>query len=309
VIRKIGNCILILLGLSLLSLSGCNSSGTKIQLQLTDQVGRTVSMTQIPQKIVSLDPGNTEILYALGLGDKIVAVCDESDYPEEVATKTMVGGISRIDTKQVIKLKPDLVLADSIQLQKIVPTLEQAGLVVLVLNPTSIEEVEAAITLVGEATGTQSVASELVFTLSDRVKTITDVTGKLSQIDRTSVFYVMWHDPLLTAGDNTLANDVIEKAGGRNIAKDDINGYNEMSWSDAIAANPEVIITSVDFSQGAGYNASYDFITTDSSTKTLNAVQKQRVYPMWYELLDRPGPRIVDGLAELATLLTLQFED
>jgi len=309
VIRQLRNCLLILLGLSLLSFSGCNSSGTEVQLQLTDQVGRTISMTKIPQKIVSLDPGNTEILYALGLGDKIIAVCNESDYPEEATTKTMVGSISTIDTKQVIKLRPDLVLADRIQLSKIVPTLEQAGLLVLVLDPSSIEEVEDAITLVGEATGTQSAASPLVTTLRDRVKMITDVTSKLSQIDRVSVLYVMWHDPLLTAGDGTLANDVMEKAGGRNIAKDDITGYNNMSWNDAIEANPEVIITSVDFAQGASYNAPYDFITTDSSTSTLNAVHSKRVYPMWYELLDRPGPRIVDGLEELAMLLTLHFED
>jgi iron complex transport system substrate-binding protein len=303
VIRQLRNGVLVLLGLSLLSFLGCNSSGTTTKLQLTDQAGRTIKLDKIPQTIISLDPGDTEILYALGLGDKVIAVCDESDEPEEVRTKTMVGPIDTIDTKQVIKLKPELVLADSIQLTKIIPILEKAGLRVLVLDPKSIEEVEAAITLVGDATGTQSAASQLVNGLRDRVKAITDVTSKLSMIDRPSVLYVMRHNPLLVAGSGTLANDVIEKAGGKNIAKDKITGYAQMSWSEAIDANPEVIITSVDFGEGAGYNAPFDFITTDSSTTDLKAVHNKRVYPIWYEKFDRPGPRIVDGLEELVSLL------
>jgi iron complex transport system substrate-binding protein len=259
-----------------------------------------------PQKIVSLDPGDTEILFAIGLGDNVVAVCDESDEPEEVATITKVGTVDAIDTDQVIKMKPDLILANKIQLSKIVPALEKAKLSVLVLDPESIEEIEEAILLVGDVAGAQAAATELVDSMRSRVKAITDITSKLSLIDRTTTLYVMKHSPLLVAGNDTLVNDIIEKAGGENIAKGKVSGYSRMEWEDVVSSDPEVVFTSIDFGEGVGYNAPFDFVMTDSSTAGLSAVENQRVFPIWYEVIDRPGPRIVDGLEEMYALLAFE---
>jgi len=119
--------VLALLALVMVFSCGCFSSGGRSSgpmLQLNDQLGRAVSVPQNPQKIVSLDPGNTEILYALGLGDKLVGVCDETDFPEEATTKTRLGSIGSIDAKAVIKLSPDLVLASNVEQSKVIPDME-----------------------------------------------------------------------------------------------------------------------------------------------------------------------------------------
>jgi iron complex transport system substrate-binding protein len=106
----------------------------------------------------------------------------------------------------------------------------------------------------------------------------------------------------MTAGSGTLENDLIQKAGGINIAQD-IKGYSNFSLEDLAVANPEVIITPVDFDFGLNYNAAFDYITTEPSLAQLSAVRNGLVVPVWVEVLSRPGPRVVDGLEEIAGLL------
>jgi iron complex transport system substrate-binding protein len=137
--RQIRNYLLIILSLFLFSFLGCGSPASSEApqplLEVTDQLGRIVKVNKIPQRIVSLDSANTEILFALGLGDKVVAVNDESDYPEEAQTKPSIGSFSTPDTKVVEKLAPDLILASAVHMNKVIPELEGKGLTVLALDP------------------------------------------------------------------------------------------------------------------------------------------------------------------------------
>jgi iron complex transport system substrate-binding protein len=273
-------------------------------LEVTDQLGRVVKVNKVPQRIVSLDAASTEILFALGLGDKVVAVTDESDYPDEAKTKPSIGSFATPDIDKVKKLSPDLILASAVHQQKVIPALEGKGLTVLALDPKSIDDVLAAITLVGEVTGQQDKASLLVAGLRDRVKAVTDKTNSIPESKRLTVFYVYWHSPLMSAGLGTLENDMIQKAGGINIYQD-LKGYSQVTLEDVAAANPQVIITTVDFAYGLSYNAPFESITTEPSLGKVDAVRNKQVYPVWVEILRRPGPRIVDGLEELTVLLEL----
>ncbi len=131
----------------------------------TDDLGREVSIESIPQRIVSLAPSNTEILFALGLEDKLVGVTRFCNYPEAAKDKPKIGGFSDVDIERTVALEPDLILATAIHDKTVIPALEKVGLTVFALAPDTLDEVLADITLVGKVTGRSQEASQLVASL------------------------------------------------------------------------------------------------------------------------------------------------
>src|SRR4030042_2179968 len=196
-------------------------------------LGRQVMISAVPQRVVSLAPSNTEILFALGLADKVVGVTEYCNYPEAAKTKPKVGGFSTVDIEKVVSLRPDLVLATRIHDKTIIPSLENLGITVVALTPKSLNEVLESIKLAGKITGQDEEASGLVKELDKRITAIVDETQKLAPDQRPRVFYVTWHDPLMTAGTGTLSNDVISQAGGQNIASD-ITGAKTIALENAL---------------------------------------------------------------------------
>ena len=267
---------------------------------IVDGLGRQVTINAVPQRIVSLAPSNTEILFALGLGDKVVGVTEYCNYPEAAKTKPKVGGFSTVDIEKVVSLRPDLVLATQIHSKTIIPALEKLGLTVVALTPSSLTGVLDSITLVGKITGQSKEASELIKDLSTRIKAIADKTQKLSPAQRPRVFYVTWHDPLMTAGTGTLSNDVISQAGGQNIASD-ITGDKTIDLETVINRDPEVIIVSV--GMGTGEDSPWQYIKSESRLKNTQALLADRVYKIDGDLIHRPGPRIVEALEQMAQFI------
>jgi iron complex transport system substrate-binding protein len=267
---------------------------------IVDGLGRKIMINAVPQRIVSLAPSNTEILFALGLGDKVVGVTEYCNYPEAAKTKPKVGGFSTVDIEKVVSLRPDLVLATQIHSKTIIPALEKLGLTVVALTPSSLTGVLDSITLVGKITGQSKEASELIKDLSTRIKAIADKTQKLSPAQRPRVFYVTWHDPLWTAGTGTLSNDVISQAGGQNIASD-ISGDKTIDLETVINRDPEIIIVSV--GMGTGEDSPWQYIKSESRLKNTQALLTGRVYKIDGDLIHRPGPRIVEALEQMAQFI------
>jgi iron complex transport system substrate-binding protein len=267
---------------------------------IVDGLGRKVTINTVPQRIVSLAPSNTEILFALGLGDKVVGDTEYCNYPEAAKTKPKVGGFSTVDTEKVVSLRPDLVLATRIHDKTIIPALENLGITVVALTPGSLNDVLDSIKLVGKITGQDKQASELVKDLSARIKEIADKTQNLSPDQRPRVFYVTWHDPLWTAGTGTLSNDVISQAGGQNIASD-ITGDKTIDLETVINRDPEVIIVSV--GMGTGEDLPWQYIKSESRLKNTQALLNSRVYKIDGDLIHRPGPRIVEALEQIAQFI------
>jgi len=145
-------------------------------LDITDQMGRQVVIEHIPEMIVSLSPGNTEIVYALGLDERLVGVTEFCDYPGAAKDKPQVGGFSTVDIEKVVSAQPDLILASNIHKDEVIPRLEGLGLTVLALNPKTLDEVLDAIALVGKCTGEREGAAQLVAEMGKRIKAITDET-------------------------------------------------------------------------------------------------------------------------------------
>jgi len=268
--------------------------------EITDQLGRVVKLDGIPQRIISLAPSNTEILFALGLADKVVAVTDYCDYPPEAKEKPSIGGFSTPNIEKLVALSPDLILATSIHEQRIIPQFGERGMTVFALDPKTLDEVLEAIILVGEIAGKEEEASKLVAEMQNRIKAVTDKAGSLPEGQRPRVFYIVWHDPLMAAGSETLQDDLIEKAGGINIARD-FTGYADISLETALADNPEVMIAGG--GHGSGEDLTFQFAKTEPRLRNTDAHRNDRVYMIDGNLTSRPGPRIVEGLEKFAEFI------
>ena len=252
---------------------------------VVDDLGRMVKIEGTPERIVSLAPSNTEILFALGLGDKVVGVTDWCDYPPEALEKEKVGGFYPPDIEKIIALEPDLILATDIHRFEIIPTLEEQGFTVFALAPQTLDDVLESIQRVGKVTGKEKEATELVNKMQSKIEKIEELTQGLEA--RPRVFYVTWHDPIWTVGRNTWIDDLIWIAGGNNTFSQyfESGAMVEIEW--VLFCNPEVIIAG-EWSYGWAINA-----TELAST---NASQEGRIYQGDDDLVQRPGPRLVEGL-------------
>ncbi|MFC1907874.1 cobalamin-binding protein [Chloroflexota bacterium] len=295
---------LVRLGISIVLLSlfvACASPVEEVAsfpIEVTDQLGTVVKLDKIPERIVSLTPSSTEILFALGLGDKVVGVTEFCDYPEAAEVIEKIGGFNTADIEKIVVLESDLILAGNIHKDDVIPALERLDLPVFTLDSKTLDEVLESIILVGEVTGKGEEAFHLVVGMRSRIKTITDQTDNLSEAQRPRVFYIVWHDPLMTAGLDTRIHELIIKAGGTNIAQDLTGGYPTIGLETVIQVAPQVIVTSSGHGEGAALP--FQFASTEPRLEDTEARINNRVYQINTDLIGRPGPRIVDGLEKFA---------
>ncbi len=293
--------LLIAFCILLMALSaGCNSINPSLQpntstdqLQFTDETGRAVQLTASPQRIISLAPNITEMLFALGLGERIAGVTSYCDYPAEAKAKAKIGDTLQPNPERIIALKPDLVIiSTSSQLEKITRQLDELKIPVYVTNPRTVREVIASIRRLGQLTGANARAEELVSRMNRRLDA---VEQQVSSRTKPRVFYVLQNSPLITAGKNTFINDLINLAGAQSISGDEAKDYPQFSRETVIARAPEVIIIPQSHGTDTVNEADLrrDFATTP-------AVRNNRIVRVNPDLIDRPGPRIVDGLEQLA---------
>jgi len=249
-----------------------------------DDLGRLVAINGTPQRIISLAPSNTEILFALGLGDKVVGVTDYCDYPPEALNKTKVGGYANPDIEKIVALNPDLVLVAYGTPMDVINTMVGLGLTVFGIKTTDLDDLLNDIRRVGEITDKEVEAQALTSEMASRIQAVTNQTEELEQ--RPKVFYIVWNDPLWTAGSGTFIHELIEKAGGVNICQN-ITGYTTISIEDVLARDPEIIITS---------ELSYDWALNATELASTNASKTGRIFTCDDNLVQRPGPRLVEGL-------------
>ena len=270
-----------------------SSPAPAFPVTLVDSFKRRVTITKAPERIVSLAPGNTEILFALGLGDQVVGVTDHDDYPPEVKTKQGVGGFSDPSSEKILALKPDLVVVVS-EHQKVVELLDSLAIPSLALDPKNLEQVYGTITLLGQATGRQAKAQEVIAQMKAKLQEITSVVAKATTKPR--VCYEVWADPFMTAGPGTFIGDLITLAGGTNIAADATKSYPQYSLEALVDRNPEIVIY-------ATAHATAEKIKARKGWSNIPAVKNGRIYGIDQNLVSRPGPRLVQGLEEFARVI------
>ncbi|MDD5339518.1 MAG: cobalamin-binding protein [Dehalococcoidales bacterium] len=295
---------LIFVGVAILAgmLGGCgNATPIQSTFSITDSFGRTITIADNnPQKIVSLAPSNTEILFALGLGDRVVGVTDFCNYPEEATTKQSVGAYDNPDIETIVSLAPDLVLATDAQSEDFYLQMENRGLTVVAIVPGNLSEVLDSITLIGQITGQDDEAATLVDSLQAKVDAINAKTSQLTEAQKPRVFYIIWDDPIWTTGVNTFEDALIIAAGGINIA-DETTGYSSMTLEAVLDANPQIMIAGV--GMGTGMDMPYQFIQNEPRLENTDARKNGNIFSFDMDIISRPGPRIFDALEQLFALI------
>jgi iron complex transport system substrate-binding protein len=277
--------------------TGCHHNPAKSEpadlRSFTDGLGRSVTIRANPQRIISLAPNITEILFALGLGDRVAAVTSYCDFPEEAKTKEKIGDTLHPNLERIIGLKPDLVLTTTAsQLEDLTRKLDQLAVPVYVTNPRTVRETVASIRNIGEATGASARAVEIA---DDMERRISAVEMRVKGLSEPRVLYVLQNGPLITVGRNTFINDLIRIAGGQSISGDESADYPQFSRETVIARAPEAII--------APSSHGKEFVRAEDLRRdfpTTPAVRSNRIITVDPDWVDRPGPRIVDGLEHLA---------
>lgn len=265
---------------------------------VTGDDGVAVTVTERPERIISIAPSNTEILFAIGAGDQVVGIDSFSDYPEEALDLPRVGGVTDPDFELMASLQPDLAVSIG-GTDQIVAKLRELGVPVLVLQPETMTDLYDTIRRAGQVTGHVDGAEHVVRDMQARVADITAKTAGLSDDERPGVFYVMWADPLMTAGPGSFIHELITLAGGRNIAADAPSAFPEFSHEQVVSRNPDVILVpgpwqaeEADRIKGGDY----------PGWTGLRAVTDDRVHVVTENHVTRPGPRLIEGLEEFARL-------
>jgi len=259
---------------------------------VVDDAGREVTVESEPKRIVSLAPGNTEIVAALGLLDRLVGVTSFDDYPPEVASIDVVGDFASPNLEAVAAAKPDLVLATAGVQAEVVGQLEDIGAVVVAVDPADLESLFDSIEMVGAVTGASEQAETLVSSMRSELEEIRVAVGDATPVP---VFLEIAQDPLFTAGPGTLLHDLITAAGGANIVTE--QGYVPYSVEQLVAEDPAVYLATLgsmsdpaDLASRPGYSG-------------IDAVRTGRVYVLEDNLVSRPGPRVVEGVRQIAEAL------
>lgn len=271
------------------------------EISLTDGLTRTVTLSGPAQRIVSLSPSNTEILFALGAGSQMVGRDEYSDYPEEAQSITSVGGgFSDLNTEMIISLKPDLVLVGNLTPLEQVDILEDLGLTVFSMaNPTDLEGMYASLITVGQLTGRQAEAETLIVGLKERVAAIAAKTANVDE--RPLIFYeIDSTDPtaIWAPGPGTFVHTLITMAGGENLTSMLTSSWGQINAEELITRNPDFILLG-DATWGG---VTVETVISRPGWDTMKAVQNKQVFPFDDNLVSRPGPRLVDGLEGLAKL-------
>jgi len=265
---------------------------------VTDQMGREVLIEGIPQRIISLSPSNTEVVFALGLGDRIVGVTEFCNYPPEALEKDIVGGFSTPSIEKIVELEPDMILASTIHEEE-VPRLEALGIPVLVVESSSLAELYASMSLIAEVTGVSANGEALIASMQTRIQAVEAVVSDIDNDDKVRVYYEVYSDPLMSAGRGAFINEIISLAGGVNIFGDLDENYPQISAEVVAERQPDIILF-------PDYHGTADFVlegmTSRPGWESVPAVQQSRVYAASDDTFARPGPRVVDAVEEAARI-------
>jgi len=286
----------ILLSAMLIGMAGA-CLANEFPLTITDGLNREVTIPEQPERIISLSPANTEILFALGLGEKVVGITNVCNYPSQVQEKEKIGGYANPNLEKIIKLKPDLILTSYGNPAKIINQLEELNYTVVGLNPKNIEDIISSITMVGKLTGKDEEAARLTEEMKKRMEAVLSKTNSLIKDNKPRVLYVVWYKPLWTAGSGTFIDELIQKAGGANIAGD-LSGWPKISLEIVIERNPQVIIV------GEGHPGGLvETVKGEGLLWITDAFKYNQIYTINADIVSRTGPRIVDALEEIAKII------
>lgn len=262
---------------------------------MVDDAGRHIALPSTVDRVVSLAPNLTEIMFAVGAGKTLVGDTTYCDFPAEAKNVEKVGDTLHPSLERILALHPQVVLVSTAsQLEVFTQQLENHSIEVFVTDPHDLEGVFRSITQIGEIVGKAAGASALVTKLRERTSA---VETAVKSRPRVRVFYQLSAEPLYTAGHDSFVTDLINRAGANSVTSDVPGAWLKYSAESALAAKPEAIILPTGGSMGEGNSVVVEALRNSP------AVKQGRVYKINDDHLVRPGPRAVDGLEEMAKAL------
>jgi iron complex transport system substrate-binding protein len=287
---------LLILGACSRPTPGPSSETASATRNVVDDAGHTVSIPAKIERIVSLAPNLTEIVYAVGAGDRLVGNTTFCDFPAEAKNVAKVGDTLQPSIERILALRPQLVFVSTAsQLEAFTKQLNEHQIAVYVTDPRDLEGVFRSILSVGDLLNEAVAASELVKQLRARSEKVESAVAGLPPV---SVFFQLSGQPLYTAGKSSFVTNLIERAGGRSVTSDVKEAWPRLSDEAALASRPEAVIMLSGDAMGAAANTK-----VAAALKNSPAVQNGRVYVIDGDLLTRPGPRLIDGLERIAHAL------
>jgi iron complex transport system substrate-binding protein len=261
--------------------------------QLTDEIGRRVTLPDNPQRVVCLAPSLTETVYALGLGTTVVGVTDFTVYPPEARTKPSVGGLTDASIERILSLHPDLVLAMvHLNEEETVDELEHVGIPVFVVDPEGLQGIMASIQHVGDALNHSGDAQSLLKRLEEQHAA---VMARVRGLARPKVLVVVWYDPVITTGSKSFITDVISDAGGRSATADIPQAWPQISLEEVLRRSPDFILVV----RGAHGGVATEDLKSHAGWDQLAAVRDNYIIYM-DERLFHPSPEVFEALQQLA---------
>jgi iron complex transport system substrate-binding protein len=273
---------------------------------LVDDMGYSLNLTSPPERIVSLAPSNTEILFAVGAGDKVVGVTDFCSYPYnftawiEAGNMTSIGSYNNPTAEPIVALDPDLVLASDRSLEA-TDSLRNLGYNVLVLDPGNMDEVLQDILLIGRAIDRKSEAVALESELRQRIDAIANQAADATSTPK--VYNEIWAEPLMSAGPDTFIDELITLAGGENIFSDATTRWPSVSSESVLEKNPDVMVFPDKYMGRAHFTETMEDITNRPGWDLISAVQNDAIYEIDSDIISRAGPRLADALEILAKII------
>ena len=278
--------------------------GLEALQSLVDDTNYPTSLTAYPERIVSVAPSCTELLFAIGAGDKVVGVTDYCNYPYNFTAwiaegnMTSVGNFKDPNMEVITTLDPDLILASGGVQAESVDTLRERGYKVLVLDPTTIDGILNNVELVGNATGKRAEATAFVNDITTRIETVENTVAGAT---KPKVYYEVYYYATAswTIGALAWQTEVIEKAGGTNIFDDQQIDYYQYQVEALIDRNPDVIVLPGE-GMGSGTAESIEAVKARPGWDTTNAVQNDRIYQINSDIIERSGSRLAEAIEQMA---------
>ncbi len=273
--------------------TGGETQASGFPVTIEDALGRQVEIAEKPERIGSLAPSATETIFAVGAGNRVAGVTTADDYPEQVESIEEIGDYQQTNAEKIASLEIDLLIQsfDGNTKEQVEDLEQKTGATVLALNPTSVEEAIDSVGTVGKATGN----TEKAQVVEERLQGELDqLEQQIEGLPQPTVFYEIGYDPLFTVGPGSFVQDAIRIAGGDNVTADAQQAYPQYSVEKVLQDDPEYYLA------GASSGATVESIVSRAPYSSLQAVQQDNVFVINDDLVNRPGPRIVEGVREIA---------
>ncbi|MFW6176549.1 MAG: ABC transporter substrate-binding protein [Thermoplasmatota archaeon] len=289
-------CLLTALILILsIGIPSITAAQTNESIEITDARGETIKFDSSPEKIVSFMASNTEILFHLDLGDRVVGVDKYSNYPPEVNDLPKVGDAFNVNYEKIVSLDPDVVVISKAN-TNMISSLNEYDLKVVVTGGNSIDDVYSDTELLGKMCGIEKKAERSADDIKYTMERITQDTGNLKETERPRAFYISGtSEGINTPGNNTFQNALLQNSGCNNIASDK-EGWTTISEEEIIGDNPEIIIAPNHLKD------SVRDLTSKDSWQSIKAVQENQIFFVNGDIMSRPGPRIVDAQLKMVNI-------